>query len=297
MIEFAVSGVATWWWLPPLAALLIAFFSSMVGISGAFLLLPFQMSVLGFTSPAVSATNLVFNLVAIPSGVWRYLREGRMLWPLAWIVVAGALPGIVVGYWLRVTWLPNLARFQLFAALVLGAIGLRLAFDLRQQDKARRALPVGAAVEAVHFSWQKVAFDYCGESHGFSVMGMFALALAVGIVGGAYGIGGGSIIAPFCVAVFRLPVHAVAGAALMGTLATSVFGVAFYSWMPAPPGLSVRPDWALGLLFGLGGMVGMYLGARCQKFVPQRTLKGLLALVLVGLALRYLAFMPRCAAP
>lgn len=288
MIEFAVSGVATWWWLPPLAALVIALFSSMVGISGAFLLLPFQMSVLGFTSPAVSATNLVFNLVAIPSGVWRYLREGRMLWPLAWIIVAGTLPGIVVGYWLRVIWRPDPARFQLFAVLVLGAIGLRLTFDLRLRDKTRNALPAGAAVEAVRFSWRRVEFDYRDERHGFPVMGMFALALAVGIVGGAYGIGGGSIIAPFCAAVFRLPVHAVAGAALAGTLATSVFGVACYSGMPAPPGLSVRPDWTLGILFGSGGMVGMYLGARCQKFVPQRTLKGLLALVLVGLALRYL---------
>lgn len=288
MIEFAISGVQTWWWLPPLAALVIAFFSSMVGISGAFLLLPFQISVLGFTSPAVSATNLVFNLVAIPSGIWRYLCEGRMLWPLTWIIVAGTLPGIVVGYWLRVTWLPDPAQFKVFAALVLGAIGLRLAFDLRRRDQSRNALPAGAMVEEVCVSWRRVEFGYRGERHGFSVTGMFVLALVVGVIGGAYGIGGGSIIAPFCVAVFRLPVHTVAGAALAGTLATSVFGVALYSGMPAPPGLSVRPDWALGLLFGLGGMVGMYLGARCQKFVPQGTLKAMLALVLIGLALRYL---------
>ena len=34
----------------------------MGGVSGAFLLLPFQVSVLGFTSPAVSPTNLIFNI-------------------------------------------------------------------------------------------------------------------------------------------------------------------------------------------------------------------------------------------
>lgn len=287
MTYFAVSGVDTWLWLPPLAALVIAFFSSMVGISGAFLLLPFQMSVLGFTAPAVSATNLVFNLVAIPSGVWRYLREGRMLWPLARVVVAGTLPGIIAGYWVRIAWLPDPGRFKLFAACVLGYIGVRLARDWMKNGGDAGVLPAGATLRPLRSDWRRVEFEFCGETHGFPVAGMFLLALVVGMIGGAYGIGGGAIIAPFCVAVFRLPVHAVAGAALLGTFATSVFGVAFYSLMPAPPGVDVRPDWLLGLLFGVGGMAGMYLGALCQKFVSQRRLKGALALVLLGLAASY----------
>jgi uncharacterized membrane protein YfcA len=81
-MHFAVSGVDTWVFIPPLVAFIVSFFTSMAGVSGAFLLLPFQMSVLQFTSPSVSATNFVFNIVAIPSGVYRYIREGRMAWPL-----------------------------------------------------------------------------------------------------------------------------------------------------------------------------------------------------------------------
>ena len=65
-------------------AFIVSFFTSMGGISGAFLLLPFQMSVLGYTSPSVSATNHVFNIIAIPSGVYRYIKEKRMVWPLTW---------------------------------------------------------------------------------------------------------------------------------------------------------------------------------------------------------------------
>ena len=72
-------------WIPPLVAFVVSTFTSMGGVSGAFLLLPFQMSVLGFTSPAVSSTNQLYNIVAIPSGVWRYIKEGRMVWPLTWI--------------------------------------------------------------------------------------------------------------------------------------------------------------------------------------------------------------------
>lgn len=296
VLSFAVSGVRTWAWLPPLAAFVVSFFSSMVGISGAFLLLPFQMSLLNFTSPAVSSTNLVFNLVAIPSGVWRYVRERRMAWPLAWIVIAGTLPGIALGYYLRVWYLPNPARFKVFAGCVLLYIAYRVLSEFvprKAQLAPRRdgaAFPVidDTTIRGRRFSLARVEYEFQGDVFSFNTCGMFLLAFVVGIVGGTYGIGGGSIIAPFCVAFFRLPIHSIAGAALMGTLVTSAAGVAVYSLMPAPEGIVVQPDWALGMLFGLGGIAGMYLGARLQKFMPQTVLKVLLGILLLFLSGQYL---------
>ena len=96
-INFPASNVTTWVFIPPLTAFVVSFFTSMGGVSGAFLLLPFQMSVLNYTAPSVSGTNQLFNVIAIPSGVWRYIREKRMLWPLTWVVIAGTLPGGI--YW------------------------------------------------------------------------------------------------------------------------------------------------------------------------------------------------------
>lgn len=69
----------------------------MVGVSGAFLLLPFQMSVLGYVAPSVSATNLVFNPVSIPGGVWQYTRLRQTDWRLAGVIAAGTLPGVLAG--------------------------------------------------------------------------------------------------------------------------------------------------------------------------------------------------------
>lgn len=292
MATFPVSGVETWLWLPPLVAFVISFFTSMVGISGAFLLLPFQMSILNYTAPSVSATNLVYNLVATPGGVYRYLREGRMVWPLVWVIVAGTLPGIVIGYYLRILYLPDPRDFKLFAGTVLLYIGYRVLEEfLPRQRKLRREATSPQSVTAIRileFSPVRASFSFGEQVFSFSVPAMFLLALVVGVIGGTYGIGGGAIIAPFCVALFGLPVHAIAGAAIAGTLFTSVAGVALYSLLPAPAGVATQPDWALGLLFGLGGFAGMYFGARCQKRVPQKTLKLLLGLLLMFLAGHYI---------
>ncbi|MEE9496832.1 MAG: hypothetical protein V3V39_09925 [Desulfobacterales bacterium] len=50
-------------------------FTSMGGILAAFLLLLFQISVLGATTPSVTATNFLYDVVGTPGGVYRYARE------------------------------------------------------------------------------------------------------------------------------------------------------------------------------------------------------------------------------
>lgn len=297
MIEFAISGVETYWWLPPLVAFVVSFFTSMGGVSGAFLLLPFQMSFLGFTTPAVSPTNLVYNVVSIPSGVYRYFREGRMVWPLMWVVVAGTLPGVVAGAFIRIHYLPDPGPFKVFAGCVLLYIGLRMIADLKKGSSTPAptsqtdAADDDFTVTHSRMGWQRLSYDFQGQTYSASTWGIFAMALAVGVVGGVYGIGGGAIVAPFFVSVFGLPIYTVAGAALMGTFITSIAGVAFYQMIApwyASTGLAVAPDWMLGALFGLGGLVGMYCGARLQRFVPAIWIKLMLIIILVGTALRYI---------
>lgn len=314
-VSFPISGVTTNILLPPLVSLVISFFTSMGGISGAFLLLPFQMSVLNYTAPSVSGTNHVFNIVAIPSGVYRYIKEGRMAWPLTWVVIVGTLPGVFLGYYLRVFYLPDPKTFKLFVGCVLLYIGTRLfkeligrgkaqssdksaieekfrakAEEIKKQQGARVAagLPDEAVVKTISVSLKKVEYEFWGERFSFDTVGMFALAFIVGIIGGAYGIGGGAIIAPFCVAFFRLPVYTIAGATLMGTFITSAAGALFFSVIPTTIGASPMPDWPLGILFGLGGFVGMYLGARAQRFVPQKLIKVIVGISIIVLALKYI---------
>lgn len=300
-VVFPVSGVKANILLVPLVAMVISFFTSMGGISGAFLLLPFQMSFLNYTAPSVSGTNHVFNIVAIPSGVYRYIKEGRMAWPLTWVVVIGTLPGVFIGYYVRIFYLPDPRVFKLFVGCVLMYIGIRLLKEfiirksastvsktLDDKFKTNAGISSEAVVKTISVSIKKIEYEFWGERFSFKPISMFILSFVVGIIGGAYGIGGGSMIAPFCVAIFRLPVYTIAGAALMGTFITSLAGAIFFSVIPATGGVSANPDWLLGALFGVGGFIGMYLGAKTQKHVPQKTIKLALGVVIVFLASKYI---------
>lgn len=221
-----------------------------------------------------------------------------MLWPLTWIVVAGTLPGVIGGGFIRLTYLPDPKPFKMFVGVVLLYIGARIFFDL-VKNRGRKASSSANATTVIQQwtaktldpSWRWYSFEFQGIVYECRTEGIFLISLIVGIIGGVYGIGGGTIIAPFFVAVYRLPVHAVAGATLMGTFVTSIVGVAFYelvSPLYETSEMAVSPDWALGALFGLGGLLGMYLGARTQRFVSSMWLKLMLGLILVVVAVRYI---------
>ena len=292
---FQVSGIEVNPLIPFIVSFVVSFFTSMGGVSGAFLLLPFQVSVLGYTAPSVSGTNQVFNIVAIPSGVYRYIREGRMLWPLTWAVIIGTLPGVFIGAWIRIKYLPDSKNFKLFVGMVLCYIGFRLLIDVIKNKGRKKVSNTTQTTEDRHTvrlleaNIRQVKFVYDGETHKFSPPIVYAICFLVGIIGGIYGIGGGSIVAPFFVAIIGLPVYTVAGAALMGTFITSAAGVAFYQYLSLIyTDMAVAPDWTLGVLFGLGGLFGMYLGARTQKFVPARIIKGGLCSCVLFVAARYI---------
>lgn len=277
---FPVAGIECTPLLPFGAAFLIAFFTSMAGVSGAFLLLPFQMGVLGYATPSVSATNQLFNIIACPAGVWRFWREGRLLLPLTLFLAVGTLPGVFIGAVARATILRQSGRFMIFVALVLAYMGLRLLLQKKSGAPGKGLCVVTGA------SLQGFSFMYGGAEYKIKSPGIIGMSAVIGIVGGIYGIGGGAIISPVLVSFFGLPVHAIAGACLFSTFLTAILGVIFYCMLAAYiPHLVIAPDWLLGIILGTGGMCGMYLGASMQKHIPAFALRLFLAIILLAVAM------------
>jgi uncharacterized membrane protein YfcA len=239
-------------------ALAVATFTTPVGVSGAVFLVPVQVSVLHVPSPAVTPTNLLYNLVAIPGALAQFHRQGRLGGRLLRLLVFGTLPGVVVGAVIRVELLPGLDAFYLVIACVLVPLGTWLA--LRWRGRAQK--------------------------RDIDERAIIALAVLVGLVGGIYGIGGGSILAPILVGL-GYGVIEVAPAALAATFLTSIAGVATYGVLSLSASGDIAPDWLVGIAIGLGGLVGSTVGARLQPRLPDAFLRRALGVLAIGLGLRY----------
>ena len=279
--HFSTAGITVPFFLPPLVSFFLSLICGVGGVSGAFLLLPFQVSILNYTAPSVSATNHLFNCVAIPWGVYKYWSEGRLYTPLTLIISLGTLPGVVIGYFLRVSYFLKLKNFLLLVGLVLLIIGGKLFYDLifpPKKEVTFSQIPPKTLV----FSVTKLSFEYSGKTYEVSSILIFLIACLIGIVGGIYGIGGGAIMAPLLLAFFHLPPYVFAGATLFATFLTSVIGVIVYTTF------GNGPDFLLGLLFGVGGGLGLYLSAKLQRLFPQKLIRGLLGITLLYVAIRYI---------
>ncbi|MFJ5262264.1 sulfite exporter TauE/SafE family protein [Streptomyces sp. NPDC088387] len=251
-------------WAGFAAGLLISTVTAPVGVSGAVFLLPVQLSVLGVPSPAVTPTNLLFNVVAGPGALWRYRRDGALRGGLARRLVVWTLPGVVAGAAVRVFALPGPEVFRVLVAALLLPLGgwlclrtLRPARHRPRPDAAEPSPPVLAA-----------------------------LALTVGLVGGIYGIGGGSLLGPV-LAARGMPMARLAPATLAATFTTSVAGAGAYAVLATAGSGPVAPDWWLGLACGLGGLLGGYAGARLQPHLPETALRLLLGTLAGALGALY----------
>ena len=245
------------------AGLVIAVVTSPVGVSGAVFLLPVQLSVLGVPSPQVTPTNLVYNLVSGPGALIRYVRRRQLDLRLTRSLVVGSAPGVALGAVLRVHVASDPDEFRLIAAAVLLPIGVYILRSTRSSRLRRTRDPLRPRTITI-------------------------AAFVVGVLGGIYGIGGGSILGPILVGT-GMAVSRVAPAALASTFVTSIVGVISFVLLQANESGSIAPDWTLGLMCGLGGLVGGYLGATLQPRLPERFLRVLLGLLAVGLAVAYVA--------
>ena len=246
------------------AAYAVAVLAAPAGISGAVLLLPFQVSVLGTPSPAVTPTNLLYNVVATPGALYRYWRQKQSGGRLALVLIAGTLPGVIAGSVIRVELLPGPRVFDLVVAAVLVPLGIWLALT-RSSRPEEPGLP----------------------ARRIPVPVLVVLAAAVGCVGGIYGIGGGSILAPILIATGGPP-REVAPAALASTFVTSAAGVVTFLILSVHHHGPVAPDWPTGIALGIGGLAGGYTGARLQSRLPDVLIRRVMGVLVIAIGIRYL---------
>lgn len=244
-------------------AFAVAVLTTPAGVSGAVFLLPVQVGILGVPNPAVTPTNLVYNLIATPPAIARGLRVHLDV-RLAGLLAAAASPGVVAGAGLRVEVLSGRRAVLVLIGVVLTVLGLWLSRGAAATTPGPARTPPRRRT-------------------------VVAVAFAAGVLGGAYGIGGGSVIAPVLTAL-GMPARRVAPAALATTFTTSAVGVAaFEVFAAASEGGAIAPAWDVGLCLGAGGALGGIAGGVLRHRLPEHRLRRLLGSVALVVGLVHLA--------
>lgn len=303
---FGIAGIETNPLIPLLVGYFCALFLSWIGLTGAFLTLPFMISFYNYVSPSVSATNLVVNLIAPLGGIYAYLKEKRMAWTIGILAGLGAVVGSYAGAYIRINYFYSPEPFKALVGAVMLLLAIRLFYELTSRGKSKKEeqrklmerfscrtkekeelfssrLGKEAVYKTTRLSLREFKFNFWGEEFKANPIIIFLAGALIGIIGALIGVGGAFILVPFLTSIVGLPIYVVAGSTLLFTYMTSISGVAFYSLIK-----NTQPDWLLGLLFGVGAAFGGYTSAKLQKYVTEKALKIILGAILALWGISYI---------
>jgi uncharacterized membrane protein YfcA len=264
----------------------VGFLSGLFGVGGGFLLTP--LLIFSGVPSAVAVASVTGQVVAAStSGALSHYRRGGIDLHLAFYLICssilGAFGGVAVFSVLRATGQLDLV-ISLGFLILLGFVGtLMLQESVRAILKRRKGVVVGQR-QAHQHTWMhglpwRVRFK---KSRLYiSVIPVLVIGVFVGFVGSLLGIGGGFIMVPALVYLLRVPGNVVIGTSLAQVVA--MMGAT--TIMHAVQSQSV--DILLAFCLMVGGTAGAQFGAAAGKHLRGEQLRGLLALLILAVAIRF----------
>jgi len=298
-----------------IGAFLIGCMFVIVGAAGGLFTAAFQITVVGTNgmvgvnaANAVKPTNLFLTLCSPITGVYSYLKEGRLAWPVAIFFVAGILIG---AFWIGPTYsakyLPMKA-YKFWLGFICLLIGLKLWWESTKKsiekkkaikaivqkfnEELKKAKAEGRAAELgkveIEGGWTptRINFSFWGEAFKANPIFLFFGGVIIGCIAAAFGVGGGFMLVPFMTTIMGYPMHLAVPISLCGTFGTSIGGIARYMLN------GYSPDWIMAALIAAGAMAGGKVGPMIQKKLPEIFLKRALAGILVIVFLKYTNLLP-----
>lgn len=239
------------------SGVLVGFSPGLVGGGGSILAVPLLVYLVGVPVPHLAiGTSAVAVAANAAASLVNHARAGNVRWPCALVFagtgVLGALAGARLG-----RMVDGQVLLAAFAAMMVVVAGLML--RRHEPEEARRVrLSRGNAPALV------------------------GTGLAVGMLSGFFGIGGGFLIVPGLILATGMPMLQAIGTSLVAVTAFGLTTAGSY----AAAGLV---DWALAGVFVGGGVLGSLLGARAARRLSRR--RGVLTRVFAGLIILVAAYM------
>lgn len=269
----------------------VGFLSGMFGVGGGFLTTPLLIfyGIPPTVAVASSATQITGSSV---SGALAYWRRGQVDAKMGGVLVLGGVAGAGVGQ-IIFRQLQKMGQIDVTISIIyvlfLGAIGALMLREAIGTLRIERAVAAGGERPPArlrrHVPWivalpGKTRFYKSGLY--ISPLAPLLLGAMVGMLTVIMGIGGGFIMVPALIYILRVPTSLAVGISLFQTVVT----MSLASVLHAATNYSV--DVVLSLSLMIGGVVGAQYGASVGQNMKGEELRALLALLILGVAVRFL---------
>ena len=262
----------------------VGFLSGMFGVGGGFLMTPLLIF-LG-VPPAIAVSTEANQIVASSvSGVIAHWRRGNVDFKMGGILLADGIVGSSLGV-LLFSILRDIGQIDLVIKLsyvvFLGLIGgMMLLESIRAILRTRQA---GARRGKLHqHNWLHglpFKMRFRKSKLYISALLPFFLAAMVGVLSAIMGVGGGFILVPAMIYLLGMPTYVVIGTSLFQI----IFVTANITVLQAVQTQTV--DFVLAGLLLFGAVIGAQIGARFGTRLKGEQLRGLLALMVLGVSVK-----------
>jgi uncharacterized membrane protein YfcA len=262
----------------------VGFLSGMFGVGGGFLMTPLLIF-LG-VPPAIAVSTEANQIVASSvSGVIAHWRRGNVDFKMGGVLLAGGVIGSSLGV-LLFSILRDIGQIDLVIKLsyvvFLGLIGgMMLLESIRAILRTRQA---GARRGKLHqHNWLHglpFKMRFRKSKLYISALLPFFLAAMVGVLSAIMGVGGGFILVPAMIYLLGMPTYVVIGTSLFQI----IFVTANITVLQAVQTQTV--DFVLAGLLLFGAVIGAQIGARFGTRLKGEQLRGLLALMVLGVSVK-----------
>ncbi|MBD8893171.1 TSUP family transporter [Roseibium litorale] len=264
----------------------VGFLSGLFGIGGGFLLTP--LLIFSGIPPAVSVATVTTQVVASSaSAVITYWRRKAIDFKLAFMLLIGGISGSALGVVLFDV-LQSLGQLDLVISIsyvtFLGTIGALMLVESLRAIRRRRTGHVPTARRPGQHNWihgLPFKMRFRQSKLYVSVIPILVLGSVIGFLGTVLGIGGGFMMVPALIYLLRVPTGIVIGTSLLQILFTMAAATILHSMS------TQTVDIVLALTLMIGGVIGAQFGARMGQNLRGEQLRLLLALLVLGVGLRF----------
>jgi len=256
----------------------VGFLSGLFGVGGGFLMTPLLFFI-GIPSPVAVATEANQIVASSVSGVLAHFRRGNVDVKMGTVLLIGGVLGSTFGVWLF-TYLKDLGQIDLVIKLsyvvFLSIIGaLMLVESVRAMQKRKKAVKS----KAHYHNWlHGLPFKMRFRKSRLYISAILPVAIGffVGLLAAIMGVGGGFVMVPAMIYLLGMPTSVVVGTSLFQI----IFVTANVTILQAVNNQTV--DVVLALVLMIGGVIGAQFGAKFGSRMHGEHLRGLLALIVLG---------------